>query len=107
MPDLENKIAELFADNFARRGELGASVSIWQNGREILSLADGWCDREKTRPWTAQTPALVYSATNGPAAACVFHCLENAPLSLHMPRPGIWPEFGAAGTTEITIGQAP
>lgn len=101
----ENKIREIFAENFARRGEVGASVSIWQAGREILSLADGWCDREKTMPWRAETPVLVYSATKGPAAACVLHSLEKSTRSLDTRVAEIWPEFGAAGKEQITIGE--
>src|SRR5947209_1175361 len=105
MLDSQNRIAELFAENFTRRGELGASVSIWENGREILSLADGWCDREKTRAWTAETPVLVYSATKGSAAACVLHALEKSALTLDLRVAEIWPEFAAAEKSEITVGQ--
>jgi CubicO group peptidase (beta-lactamase class C family) len=101
----QDKIREIFQENFARRGEVGASVSIWQNGREILSLADGWCDREKTIPWRAETPVLVYSATKGPAAACVLHCVEKSARTLDTRVAEIWPEFGAAGKEQITIGE--
>src|SRR2546427_6859659 len=31
--ELKNRIAPLFEENFTRFGELGAAVSIWQNGR--------------------------------------------------------------------------
>ena len=30
-----------FEESFRTRGEMGASVSIWQEGREILSLGHG------------------------------------------------------------------
>lgn len=100
-----NRIAGLFAENFERYGEIGASVSIWRHEREIVSLAGGWCDREKTMPWTAGTAVLVYSATKGPAAACVLHALEKAGLSLEDRVAGVWPEFGAGGKSGITFGQ--
>lgn len=99
------KIAALFAENFARRGELGAAVSIWQNGREIVNLAGGWRDRGKTEPWTPETSVLVYSATKGPAAACVLHALENAALGLETRVAEVWPEFAGAGKSEITVGE--
>jgi hydroxymethylbilane synthase len=66
-------IEALFQENFSAFGEVGASVSVWKDGREILSLAGGWRDRQQTLPWTADTPVLVWSATKGPAAACVLH----------------------------------
>ena len=43
-------------------GEIGASVSVWQAGREVVTLAGGFCERERVRPWTADTPTLVWSA---------------------------------------------
>jgi len=37
--DLQSALAPVFEENFAARGELGASVSVWRDGREIASLA--------------------------------------------------------------------
>jgi CubicO group peptidase (beta-lactamase class C family) len=102
--DSLEQIAELFHDNFASRSELGASVSLWQNEREILSLAAGWRDRQKTIPWTARTAVLVYSATKGPSSACVLHCLEKAALSPETRVAEVWPEFAAGGKGGISIG---
>ena len=98
-------IPEIFAENFSLRGELGASVSIWKNGRELLSLAGGFCDRQKSRAWTASTPVLVWSATKGLAAACVLHCLEKRGLTLEMRVADCWPEFASAGKEAIAIGE--
>jgi CubicO group peptidase (beta-lactamase class C family) len=100
------RIAALFHENFAIHGDLGASLSVWQDGREVVSLADGWCDRERTLPWTAQTPVLVYSATKGPAAACVLHAMQQRGLTLDTRVADVWPEFAAHGKGETTIGQA-
>ncbi len=98
-------IREKFAENFAQRGELGASVSIWQNGAEVLSLADGFRDRQQTRPWTAHTPVLVWSATKGPAAACVLHALHANGLTLEQRVAEVWPEFGHAQKEVVTFGE--
>ena len=99
------KIENLFAENFERFGELGASVSIWKNGREAVNLAAGWCDREKSRVWTPQTPVLIYSITKALSAACILHCLEKNGLTLETRVADIWPEFGAAGKEAITLGE--
>ena len=45
-----DRLAELFAENFTACGELGASVSVWRDGCEVLSLASGWKDRQRTQP---------------------------------------------------------
>src|SRR5689334_22399837 len=97
------RLTELFRENFAARGELGASVSVWFEGREVLNLADGFRDRDKSQPWTAQTPVLFWSATKGMASGCLLHACQEAALPLGTAVAQVWPEFGAAGKGEITI----
>lgn len=94
-----------FRDNFKHRGEIGASVSVWQGGEEVLSLAAGFRDRSGTFPWDATTPVLVWSATKGPAAACVLHALHHYGIPLETKVAGLWPEFAAAGKERVTIRQ--
>jgi CubicO group peptidase (beta-lactamase class C family) len=102
MPDLE----ALFADNFRSFGELGATVSIWKEGREIYSLAAGWCDREKTIPWTAETPVLFWSATKGLSSACLLHALAAKGMNpFDTLVAEVWPEFAQAGKERITIAE--
>ncbi len=99
------RVAELFEENFEAFGELGASVSVWQDGCEILSLANGFRDREETERWTARTPVLFWSATKGLAAACVLHACETHGISLEEDVAKLWPEFAAAGKDGITIAE--
>jgi CubicO group peptidase (beta-lactamase class C family) len=99
------RIAALFHENFALYGDVGASLSVWCEGREVISLAGGWCDRGRTVPWTANTPVLVWSATKGPAAACVLHAMQTHGLTLSTRVADVWPEFAAHGKGAITIGQ--
>jgi CubicO group peptidase (beta-lactamase class C family) len=102
---MNQTLQDIIDENFARRGELGASVSVWRGGEEVVSLAGGFCDRAKTEPWSAHTPVLVWSATKGPASACVLHCLHENRLSLATKLADIWPEFGQAGKQDITMAQ--
>jgi CubicO group peptidase (beta-lactamase class C family) len=102
---LKTLVEATLAENFFKREELGASVSIWKNGRELVSLAGGFRDRQKTQPWTAQTSILVYSATKGPASACVLHCLEASGLDLETKVAEVWPEFGQNGKERLSIGE--
>lgn len=96
---------ELFWENFKSRGELGASLSVWQNGREVLSLAGGYIDRQKERPWTAETPVLAWSTTKGPAAACLLHALERNGIGLDTPAAVFWPELKQNGKEHLSFGQ--
>jgi CubicO group peptidase (beta-lactamase class C family) len=100
-----DRLKAIFLENFTRRSELGASVSVWVDGREALGLSGGFCDRQKTRPWTESTLALAWSATKGPAAACALHALQEHGLTPSGRVAAIWPEFAAAGKARITFGQ--
>jgi len=71
----------VFEKNFAERGELGASVSVWEDGVEVLSLARGFCEKSRERVWTEDTMVPVYSATKGPACAVVLMLLEENGLT--------------------------
>lgn len=92
-----------FQRNFDERGELGASLSVWQDGREITSLHHGWKDRAKTRPWQSDTLAPVWSATKGPAAITTLLALHENGLSLHAPVSELWPELKAARESGLTF----
>lgn len=102
--DLSRFHAE-FERNFTERSDLGASVSVWQDGRPLLDLAAGFQDREKAVPWTAATPVLFWSATKGPAVACVHHVCVAKGIDLESPVAGVWPEFGRAGKERITFAE--
>lgn len=78
---LSTRLERAFSQNFAERGELGASVSVWQDGREVISLSRGWCEREEERAWNDDTLVPVYSVSKGPAAATFLLVLREAGLT--------------------------
>ncbi len=100
-PTALQAVSDWFEDNFRLRGDLGASVSIWQHGREILSQSQGYADRNRTRPWSRETLVPVWSATKGPAAVCCLMALEEASLPLHAPVAEVWPEFVGGGKQDV------
>ncbi len=102
---VREKFAEVFAQNFRERGEIGASVSVWHGEEEIVSLAGGHMDRERTREWTTETLVPVWSATKGPAAVACLLALDEAGLTLDARVCEIWPGFAKAGKEQITFAQ--
>lgn len=99
------RIAELFGENFTRFDELGASVSVWREGRELLSLAGGFKDRQREQPWTEETMVLFWSATKGLAAACLLHACQEHHIEPTTPVAAVWPEFAQTGKERVTIAQ--
>ncbi len=95
-PSALGKVVEVFERNFRDRGELGASVSIWWDGAEILSHGHGWCEREKLRPWTEKTMVPVYSATKVPSATTLLLALASKGLNEDTLVTEVWPKFPVA-----------
>ena len=99
------RITALFHENFAAFGELGASVSVWRDGCEVLALAGGFRDRAKTELWTAETPVLFWSATKGLSAACLLHACQEHGVAPQTRVAAVWPEFAQAGKERVTIAE--
>ena len=96
MHETSVNIAEInksFQKNFTHRGELGASVSVWKKGEEVVSLAQGWCEREQERAWTQETIVPFYSTTKGLSAATLLLVLEEYDLTPESLVCELWPEF--------------
>jgi CubicO group peptidase (beta-lactamase class C family) len=103
--ELRERIAPLFEENFVTRSELGAAISIWQNGEPLLDLHGGYRDVHRTIPWTPDTLVLVWSATKGLGAACLLHVLQEQKVALERRVAEFWPEFAQNGKGEITLAQ--
>jgi len=99
------RVQAAFARNFERGAEVGAALSVWQDGREEISLFQGWRDAARTKPWEPDTLVLVWSATKGPASACVLHALQRAGLDLSARVGDFWPEFAQNGKEAFTVGE--
>ncbi|MGL5017688.1 MAG: serine hydrolase domain-containing protein [Luteolibacter sp.] len=95
-PSVLGKVLEVFERNFRDRGELGASISIWWGGAELISEGHGWCEREKSRAWSVDTIVPVYSATKVPAAATLLMALGKRGLSEDTPVREVWSKFPVA-----------
>lgn len=92
-----------FEESFRTRWEMGASVSIWQHGRELLNLSHGHRDRAHAREWDDSTLVPVWSATKGPAAVCCLLALEEAGIPLDCPVSEVWPEFVGGGKSKVAF----
>jgi CubicO group peptidase (beta-lactamase class C family) len=57
---LRQILEPLFQENFEKFGELGAAISVWQNGKPILDLYGGFRDARREKPWTADTLGVVW-----------------------------------------------
>jgi CubicO group peptidase (beta-lactamase class C family) len=102
---LLRQLEPLFRENFEHFGELGAAVSIWQDGKPVVDLYDGFCDARHEKPWEADTLVLIWSATKGIGSACVLHVLQEHGIGIDRRVAEFWPEFAQAGKEKITLVQ--
>ena len=103
--DLRQRLEPVFRNNFERFGELGAAVSIWQDGKAIVDLHGGFCDARHEKAWEADTVVLVWSATKGIGSACALHALQEHRINIDRRVTEFWPEFAHADKEKITLSQ--
>ena len=97
------RVREAFAENFEKRGDVGAAVAITVNGRPVVDLWGGYADKARMRPWTHDTIVNVYSATKGFAATCVNRLADQGLIDLDAPVASYWPEFAQAGKDRLPV----
>ena len=93
------EIERRFYENFELGLEIGASLSIWQNGTEKLNLAHGHTNKKKEAAWTTNTLIPVYSATKVPAAVTLLIVLEEFGLNPDSLVSQVWREFPVPDAT--------
>jgi CubicO group peptidase (beta-lactamase class C family) len=96
-------VREAFRENFTRRGEVGAAVTVTVDGRTVVDLWGGLADKADGRPWQHDTMTIVFSCTKGATALCAHLLASRGQLDLDAPVARYWPEFAAAGKDEIPV----
>jgi CubicO group peptidase (beta-lactamase class C family) len=102
---LRHRLEPLLDENFEKFGDLGAALSVWQDGKPLIDLYGGFCDIRREKPWTADTLVLVWSATKAIGSACLLHVLQQNKIELDRCVVEFWPEFRKAGKDSITLAQ--
>jgi CubicO group peptidase (beta-lactamase class C family) len=98
-------VRDVFAANFARRGELGAACSAYLDGQQIVDLWGGYRDGTRTTTWAYDTLVMVYSTSKGLAAMAVALAHSRGWLDYDALVADYWPEFAQNGKGEITVRQ--
>lgn len=83
--------------------ELGASITIIQNGAPVVDIWGGFIDAEQRRPWEEHTITNVWSTTKTMAALTALVLVERGQLDLYKKVAHYWPEFAAAGKQDIEV----
>ncbi|MEU0676247.1 serine hydrolase domain-containing protein [Streptomyces sp. NPDC006172] len=96
-------VREAFARNFTARGDRGAAVAVYRDGRKVVDLWGGVRDVDGDAPWERGTAQIVRSATKGVAAAVLLLLHQRGELDLEAPVGAYWPEYKAAGKERTLV----
>lgn len=99
-------VAEAFRAAFSDRPTMGGALHIVVEGTSVIDLWGGVADERSGRAWTRDTPSVVFSCTKGLMSILVAKLVEEGRLDYAAPVARYWPEFAAAGKSDITVGQA-
>jgi CubicO group peptidase (beta-lactamase class C family) len=98
-------LIDRFEENFAKYGEVGASLCVIQEGETVLNIGDGFFDRTNSARWTTSTRVLIWSATKALTSACLLHCCDQSAIALNRRVTEFWPEYRANGKSDTTLSQ--
>ncbi|HSE51561.1 MAG TPA: serine hydrolase domain-containing protein [Gemmatimonadales bacterium] len=98
-------VAEAFADNFTRRGELGGACCVYHRGEKVVDLWGGVRNQATGELWAEDTMVLVYSTTKGLAAMTLALAHSRGWLDYEERVATYWPEFAQNGKGTITVRQ--
>src|SRR5438874_6823440 len=99
-------VGEAFRANFAEDGplpDIGASFALIEGDAVVVDLWAGHADEAKTKPWSKDNVANVYSTTKGVVAACTTLLESRGQLQYDKPVAHYWPEFAQADKGAITV----
>ncbi len=96
-------VHEAFAENFAVRGEVGAAVCVYADGKPVVDLWGGYADAARTRPWDQNTIVSVASTTKGMVALSTHMLVERGLLDLDAPVARYWPAFAQAEKDTLPV----
>jgi CubicO group peptidase (beta-lactamase class C family) len=92
-----------FASLFPHPRFGGGALAVYLDGRPVVDVWTGWSDRRGKVHWSADTGAMVFSATKGVASTVIHRLADRGLIDYDAPVAEYWPEFGANGKAEITV----
>jgi CubicO group peptidase (beta-lactamase class C family) len=96
-------LKKLFGEKFESGEELGASICINLDGKNVVDLYGGWSDEGKTKTWNEDTITNVWSSTKTVAAFAILMLHDRGQLSVDDPVSKHWPEFAEDGKEKILV----
>lgn len=102
--DLRFNEVQTLLQKFIESGdEVGASITVNLNGRNVVDLWGGYADKGQTRHWTADTIVNVFSCVKTVLSLSVLILVDRGLLDVNEKVSRYWPEFAANGKQDIEV----
>ena len=96
-------VAETFAQNFDKYGEIGSSVCVVVDGEITVDLWAGHKNNERTSEWDENTLSVAFSSTKAALALCAHLLIDREELNIKEKVTKYWPEYGKNGKENTTV----
>lgn len=78
---------------------------MYVDGLPVVDVWKGWADRGGHLPWSADTAAMVFSASKGMTSTVIHRLADRGLIDYEAPVAEYWPEFAANGKSALTVGE--
>nr|WP_156767352.1 serine hydrolase domain-containing protein [Mycobacterium sp. E796] len=92
-----------FSTMFPGRRFGGGALAVYLDGQPVIDVWKGWADRDGRVPWSADTAAMVFSATKGMTATVIHRLADRGLIDYEAPVAEYWHAFAANGKAGLTI----
>ena len=97
--ELKNILENQLITNY----ELGASVAVELDGKEVVNLYGGYIDENKNHEWEKDTLVNVFSVTKAVSGICISKIIDDGLLDVNNKVSDYWPEYGCNGKENTKV----
>lgn len=98
-----SSVREAFERNFRERGEVGAAVCVYKDGKKVVDLWGGYKDLAHAQAWEEDTIVIMNSVAKSMSALCVHILIDRGKIDFDAPVATYWPEFAQAGKDKVLV----
>jgi CubicO group peptidase (beta-lactamase class C family) len=96
-------VRQLLQKNIASGEELGASLCVKIDGKNVVDIWGGHTDGSKTQPWKEDTITPVWSCSKVVTNLAALILVDRGLLDVNENVAKYWPEFGANGKENVKV----
>lgn len=97
------ELRKIFQEHLDSGDDLGASITVNLDGKNVVDLWGGYTSSERTQPWQEDTIVNVWSSSKTIISFAILMLVDRGLLDVHENVAKYWPEFAANGKENIKV----